>query len=167
MSASTRSPDTEARELLTRYWADTRGNLPLPVDPVYIARQLGLEVWATDLDRDTQGVLVGNPGVPATIHVNARDARTRQRYTCAHEIGHYLRRATSGDQQFGFVDKRDHLAAEGVDEEERWANAFAACLLMPEDLVRASLQRDPQQLAGVFEVSTLAMRYRLSNLGLR
>lgn len=60
---------------------------------------------------------------------------------------------------------------------ETEANAFAASLLMPADLVRSELQRlpgvvrqDPDRsaaaLAALFEVSDAAVGVRLINLGL-
>jgi Zn-dependent peptidase ImmA (M78 family) len=59
-------------------------------------------------------------------------------------------------------------AEAGVRRREREANRFAAELLMPETLVRASVERDgvdPHRLAGRFAVSDVAMGFRLVNLG--
>jgi Zn-dependent peptidase ImmA (M78 family) len=51
---------------------------------------------------------------------------------------------------------------------EREANEFAADLLMPAAMVRrhAGAVASPRDLAEAFEVSPIAMSYRLQNLGL-
>ncbi|MGH3938813.1 MAG: ImmA/IrrE family metallo-endopeptidase [Pseudonocardiaceae bacterium] len=160
------TPDMHATALLTQHWATSDGTYPLPVDPIYLARQLGMEVYLSDLDCDVSAVLVASPGQQTGIYLNQSDQRVRQRFSCAHEIGHFQRRRASGQQQFGFIDRRDHLSSTGLDPEERWANQFAAALLMPADLLQASPQRDPHQLARVYDVSERAMTHRLTNLGL-
>jgi Zn-dependent peptidase ImmA (M78 family) len=85
----------------------------------------------------------------------------------AHEIGHFVKRATAPDA-FEYVDRRDNLSATGTDPDEIYANEFAANLLMPEDWVRKYTEnnRSPAELAIVFGVSAEAMNYRLQNLGL-
>lgn len=142
------------------------GTYPLPVDPIYLARQLGMEVYLSDLAPDVSAVLIASPGQQTGIYLNQSDPQVRQRFSCAHEIGHYVRRHASGQQQFGFIDRRDHLSSTGLDPEERWANQFAAALLMPAGLLRVTLQGDPHQLAPLFDVSTEAMTHRLTKLGL-
>ncbi|MNJ73273.1 hypothetical protein D3C77_700470 [compost metagenome] len=54
------------------------------------------------------------------------------------------------------------------DPDERYANAFAATLLMPEKYVRKLYRsaRNIQELADAFGVSTAAMNFRLKNLGI-
>jgi len=77
----------------------------------------------------------------AAIGVNKKHSAVRQRFTIAHELG----------------------------QSERGANDFAAELLMPSDFVRPAFEKSPSvsALAPTFEVSELAMGYRLLNLGLR
>ena len=158
--------ETEAADALARYWAGPVGGLALPVDPVFIARQMGAEVWITDLDDGVSGVLIAEPGQQTAIHLSSTEAVVRQRYTCAHEIGHLVRRRAAGVTRFGFIDRRDHLSASGTDPEESWANRFAAALLMPASMLRDSPQRDPTNLAPVYGVSVRAMSIRLTTLGL-
>lgn len=162
----TGTPDAEAKTLLSRHWATPEGDYPVPVDPIYLARQLGMEVYLSDLAPDVSAVLVASPGQQTSIYLNRSDVRVRQRFSCAHEIGHYLRRRAAGQEQFGFIDRRDHFSSTGEDPEECWANQFAAALLMPADLLQASPQRNPHQLAPVFDVSPQAMTHRLAKLGL-
>jgi Zn-dependent peptidase ImmA (M78 family) len=154
--------------LALTYWdVDHYGRPLIPVDPVKIARTLGLLIYASELDDDVSGVLVKqNGGIPA-IHLNVRDAPVRQRFSCAHEIGHFWRRGAVDN--FGYVDKRDALASAGTDPEEIYANRFAAELLMPAQYVRdlATQGAKPESLAARFGVSLDAMRYRFFNLGLK
>ncbi len=69
---------------------------------------------------------------------------------------------------YEFVDERAELASTGQDPEERYANRFAAALLMPEELVRQEHRRGLGRvgLALRFGVSEEAMGYRLLTLGL-
>jgi Zn-dependent peptidase ImmA (M78 family) len=76
------------------------------------------------------------------------------------------------------VDFRDDRSSAGTDQEEIQANAFAAELLMPKDLVMRAVTETGlgpddsvdvlvDSLAEQFGVSRQAMDYRLVNLGIR
>jgi Zn-dependent peptidase ImmA (M78 family) len=125
------------------------------------------------------GVLVVQDG-RGVIGVNASDAPVRQRFTIAHECGHY---ELHKERMPVFIDKqflrpmlavfRDGKSSSGEDRLEREANAFAASLLMPEHLVleevsrlRLDVEDDAavDELARRFEVSRQAMSFRLANL---
>jgi Zn-dependent peptidase ImmA (M78 family) len=126
---------------------------------------------------DVSGILYRD-GSKAIIAVNATHARTRQRFTIAHEIGHL--RLHEGRPMFVDrsvrLDRRDERAARGVDAKEIEANSFAAALLMPEEMILSAVARLPRdsgrsqeiigRLARRFDVSAQAMEYRLANLGL-
>ena len=139
----------------------------VPVDPVPIARRLGMNVVDSYLDPEVAGALVKETGRDAVILVNGADSPNRKRFTVAHEIGHYVKRSASPDA-FEYVDRRDNLSAAGTDQDEIYANEFAANLLMPEEWVRKYTEttRSPAELAIVFGVSTDAMNFRLKNLGI-
>lgn len=101
----------------------------------------------------------------------------RRRFALAHELGHYL--LHYGESRV-FVDSptvfsRDGIAAQGVDRQEREANAFAAELLMPEQVLVGMIRQQPldafderavQSLAVKFGVSAHALTIRLTVLGL-
>jgi Zn-dependent peptidase ImmA (M78 family) len=161
--AGHRQAEKAASELLEECWDGT-----LPIDPVRIAKSLGVEVLRTDLKPDVSGALVKKQGKDPSILLNAEDSRNRKRFTCAHELGHYIRRAARPEQQYEYVDYRDARSSTGTDEEERYANSFAASLLMPEVAVRALKDQDMAafRMAKIFGVSPESMRYRLDNLGL-
>lgn len=150
-----------------------------PVSVQDIATQLGINVRLEKFDREDNlsGVLV-NDGTTVAMVINKSDPPTRQRFTMAHEIGHFYLKH-KGEL---FVDntvrlKRDGASGLAVDPFEIEANGFAAELLMPSDLLIKEVERIfkksgyksenlIEELAKHFEVSTQAMKYRLENLGL-
>lgn len=167
-----REAERDAAQLLdASWWQNGTRDFPLPVDPMALARALGLEVQAAFLASDESGniVIPNEDDANAVITLNASDHPNRQRFTCAHEIGHYLRRQRTGTRGRTLVDYRDTLAGLGTDREEIYANQFAAALLMPGRLVqRFRLQhRDsPEAMALRFGTSVQAMNVRLRNLRL-
>ena len=145
--------NTSAHALLKDIWGDRK----FPVDPVWIANELGLDVVETTLDDDVSGALLKEPEQDPVIILNRNDSNVRKRF----ENGQPL--------EYEFVDSRGKLASQGVDSEEIFANNFAACLLMPEKEVRRlnNAGYAPVMMASYFGVSDDAIRYRLKNLGLR
>lgn len=162
-------PEQDAGQVLEQAWRPLDDPGALPVDPVRIARSLGMEVYAAVLPSGESGMLVGAPDTDPVIYINERDGAPRQRFTCAHEIGHYVGRVGAGDTSFRFRDKRDQLSSEGTDPDEVYANRFAAALLMPAPAVgrEHAKTRNPALLASRFGVSAAAMTIRLEVLGLR
>lgn len=150
----------KAQEVLERFWGDT-----IPVDPARIAHKMGIQVANAYLDPDVAGAIEKRDGQPAAIYLSEGDHPNRKRFTCAHEIGHFVRH---GEEDFEYVDYRDGTASMGIDEEERFANAFAAALLMPEKEVRRlhGIGMHQKDMAGAFGVSEAAMVNRLKNLNL-
>lgn len=156
--------EKDALELLEETWDGE-----LPVDPVRIAKELGLEVIGVSFKKDVSGALMKKEGeTDPTILLNVKDNRTRKRFSCAHELGHYILRSSEPTPQYEYVDYRDQNSSTGTNEEERYANSFAASLLMPEPAVRALHEPElpPFRLAKKFGVSPEAMANRLDNLGL-
>lgn len=151
---------TAAQEVLRKYWAKS-----IPVDPARIARAMGIEVANANLDPDIAGAIEKRDGQPAAIYLSAGDHPNRKRFTCAHEIGHFVKH---GEEDFEYIDYRDGTTSMGIDSDERFANTFAAALLMPEKEVRRlrALGMNEQEMAGELGVSEAAMVNRLKNLGL-
>ncbi|RBY91429.1 toxin [Blastococcus sp. TF02A-30] len=119
------------------------------------------------MDLDVSGTLRRSHG-ETVIDLNRSDAPVRQRFTCAHELGHFVYN-TSGVEPasaFEFVDFRSTLAAAGVDPAEIYANRFAAALLMPEDEVRKRQHLGVPLSALSFNVSEQAMSLRWRSLGI-
>lgn len=153
------------------------GQLHVPVDVEQVAKHLRIRVEYADFGEACSGVLVKSDDGTAVIGVNWEHHSNRQRFTIAHEIGHF---ALNHDGST-FVDKgtyarfRDEESHSGNVTEERQANQFAAVLLMPTRLVKEAFEErmfDPgddtalDDMARAFQVSPQAMMFRVQNLGL-
>ena len=93
------------------------------------------------------------------ILVNAAEPETRQHFTIAHELGHWICQCLEGSVKPVYCRAEDV----GVDPEaralEREANIFAANLVMPKEAVQAAAGENR------FGVSDEAFAWRLYNLG--
>jgi Zn-dependent peptidase ImmA (M78 family) len=165
MTTATRDPERDAQDLLESAWGHR-----LPVDPIFIARELGIQVYNAYLDPGVSGTLEKTAGyADPVITLNIKDSRNRRRFTCAHELGHYVMRSNSTDSgRWTYIDRRDPLSKTGRDPEEVYANRFAAALLMPADRVKQLWAEHHNQaaLAAEFKVSADAISFRLENLEL-
>lgn len=145
---------------------------PPPVDLGKIARYLGIRIDYRDLGSECSGVLVRNSSGGGVIGVNWADHTNRQRFTVAHEIGHYVLHEGGA-----FVDRHYRLnvstdSGSGSRQEETEANQFAAALLMPKKWVSRTFRdydydlslddNELRDLAARFRVSAQAMAIRLS-----
>jgi Zn-dependent peptidase ImmA (M78 family) len=160
--AITHSAEREAARILATVW---RGGFP--IDPVKIADALGIDVKDAELRPDVAGALVKKVGADPVILVNARDHANRKRFTCAHELGHFVQHEDAPDT-YEYIDFRDALSTTGADPDERFANTFAAALLMPVAEVQRLYDegRSTSEMSYYFGVSQDAMTFRLKNLGL-
>jgi Zn-dependent peptidase ImmA (M78 family) len=165
-----RPAERQATDLLRAAWQrlPDDGGFVTPVNPFLIAERFGITVVNHPLESDMSGMLVKRPTEDPLIYINASDSEVRRRFTCAHELGHYVARTTGrSDDSFGYIDRRGPSAAHGTDPSEVYANQFAAELLMPRENVRALASHlKDAALAVRFNVSLGAMRYRLVNLGI-
>ena len=136
-----------------------------PVDVRYIAGLAGIHVVPWSFDDEICAILVITEGRKA-IGVNRSHARTRQRFSIAHELGHYF----LGHTNTVNVSLKDQFLSNTQSNpfQERQANEFGARLLMPaksiqEDFVAfsGSLSR----LAELYEVSEQSMWIRLTETG--
>ena len=154
-----RHPSYAANELLEQAGVSAP---PVPVEELVM--QCGVLLHKGKLPEAVSGLLI-ELAHGALIAVNKVHVTTRQRFTIAHELGHHLLAHT---ERF-HLNLGDGTPAEYNYRLERAANEFAADLLMPRPLVTKAFQENPttSSLAGIFEVSDIAMGYRLVNLGLR
>lgn len=150
---------------------------PIPVEE--IARSKGIDVRKSEEpDSNISGFLFWGSEKPI-IGVNRKHHTNRQRFTIAHELGHYLlHNSTTQDLYLDHSFKvllRDERSSEGIDEIEREANLFAAEFLMPEHFLQNDLHGRRQidvedeaflrELAQRYQVSQQALIFRLANLG--
>lgn len=160
------TPKNEARRLRDEAY-NVDGKMRMPIDVFTIAENLGLAIVPKPLPPNLAGFIIKeeNESMP-TIFVNANDGEQRRRFTVAHELGHYMKHRN--EDEIAYVDNRDELASTGTDPAERWCNAFAAELLMPEALVKRYWAEgwSFEQIRKRFNVSKAAMSNRLNFLGL-
>ncbi|MBK1870622.1 ImmA/IrrE family metallo-endopeptidase [Aestuariivirga sp. YIM B02566] len=146
--------------------AEHQGIAPVPVGA--IAKSLGLAVKVATLPVDISGEIKPDTHASAgfQIRVNKHEAKTRQRFTIAHEIAHFL--------------LHKHLIKDGLtdsilyrskltNKREAEANRLAADILMPWSLVDSwrtglkgvDIRSLAPQLASYLEVSEVALKIRL------
>jgi Zn-dependent peptidase ImmA (M78 family) len=135
----------------------------LPVLVEQVAKSVGLEVIAFPFHQKISGVLKKEQGI---IAINKNHSPVRQRFTAAHELGHFL----LGHGMEDVTDDREvDESFEKPDLKEREANLFASALLMPADRVKEAIKKEGQdidKLASIFGVSKQAMTIRLLALKL-
>lgn len=149
-------------------FAITQGLESCPLDVRGVAEKFNIEVEYVPMspDDDLSGVLFKDEDKDTwAILVNEKHHPNRQRYTIAHELGHFcLHRHLHKrfeDQIF--------FRGEESNKEEWQTNDFASSILIPEDEFRKFIRsgkRSIEELAKKFKVSTLALRIRAKNLGM-
>ncbi|WP_439628646.1 ImmA/IrrE family metallo-endopeptidase [Shinella sp.] len=133
----------------------------IPLDVRSLAEVLGLTIEAFPMDENTSGYLENIQGT-WTLGVNSLHHRNRQRFTIAHEIGHYFLHRDHSSFRDGLLFRK----AVDYSPHEREANVFASLLLMPRlEFQRALMNADLAQVADMFGVSKQAAQYRLEHLG--
>ena len=140
---------------------NARSQVPniFPIDPILVAHSYNLEVFTASLPRDVSGQIFYKE---KKIFIEATDYITRQSFSIAHEIGHFILHNDGTNH----VSKRDTSSALGIDEKEIEANTFAANLLMPQNEILRLIgnKYTLDSMASYFGVSSLAMEYRLNKL---
>jgi Zn-dependent peptidase ImmA (M78 family) len=161
--------ESDSRKLLeSSWWLNPKKNYPLPVDPVILAVKLGIKVKISFLPSDVSGETsipyMGNP----EISLNKNDELTRNRFACAHGIGHYIHSRNSTNFDLLFVDYRSTLMNLDNTPEEVYCNQFASALLMPAHIVQSFWKEyvSLDNMAKIFGTSVKALESRLLNLNL-
>lgn len=148
---------------------------PVPVEQIAISN--GIQVVRSAAEWSESGFLLRDNG-RTIIGINSRNSTKRQRFSIAHELGHWCLHKGKPlivDQSV-MISKRDDVSSQATDREEIEANQFAAELLMPKQFVADAVKRHMRTSAGSreefvtalardFDVSTEAMGWRLINLG--
>jgi Zn-dependent peptidase ImmA (M78 family) len=153
--------------------------LKTPVDVNFLVQQEGIMIMKKSLEDSVSGMLVIKDD-QSIIVVNISHHSNRQRFTIAHELGHYFLHKSSANVFFdeSLLFFRDEKSTQGTKFQEVEANIFAAELLMPEQVMRERISQKPLdalddfeqsalgQLATEFQVSCQALTIRLMRLGL-
>lgn len=152
----------------------------IPVNVIGLANELGITVYETDIKNDKVSGYISKDNDGYYICVNKKHAATRQLFTIAHEIGHYILHKDVldtgnllptmykvGNGITPALARADYNSAE-YRAMETEANRFAASLLMPrEEFIRKADEcEDLVELALAFKVSVGAASIRANNLGI-
>ncbi|MCB2178825.1 ImmA/IrrE family metallo-endopeptidase [bacterium] len=141
-----------------------------PIAPDEIAIELGITVYYWKFPNEVSGILVSE-GESYKIGINQSHPNVRQRFSIAHELGHFIYQRDR-DLFMDFTDNEMSLL--GHNEKDRTneiqANQFAASLLMPKAWVEKDFKKFGEiglhLLAQRYIVSEQAMWFRLKNLKL-
>jgi Zn-dependent peptidase ImmA (M78 family) len=160
----------KAEEVLALFQITDPSQLPVRVER--IANVLGLSInyfnpqnipEGSGLSANISGMIDG-----FTVFVNSEDHPKRQRFTIAHEIGHYLlhSKRSRGFKEIFYRDLT-HDYGEGAAREEE-ANNFAEGLLMPDRIFArcVSFGTSDEILADMFKVSTQSIQAKKQKLAL-
>lgn len=143
------------------------------IDPIAEARDLGITVKECNpfdgiLRPGDSGMIEKRDDGNVIIYYDGTDHPNRQRFTIAHEIGHYALGHLDGNTK-KFRDTSKNYSLSNYDIQEADANSYAAKLLMPKAKIDFLIKEEEiysiSELARLFKVSKVAMTYRLKNLG--
>ncbi len=143
---------------------DSHGSYPIAVGK--LAKSFGIVLKKATLEGNLAGEIKEVDGI-VTVRVNSHDVKARQRYTIAHEIAHFLlhrQYLSDGIQDTPLY--RSHLS----NQIEREADALAADILMPMEIVQSLMDENSKEYKGErlyevvadsLEVSKIALKIRL------
>lgn len=187
-------PRTEAHHrvaadnALARHASSTGAAIELPVPVELIVEStFGLSILWDEIDEPDDMMILG--ALHPSEHMIVMNTRHQdlfervvgpERFTLAHELGHWIYDADDPAQMsLDFSDRQDevycyHREAGELPDQTRIreinANKFAACLLLPEHLVKAAdiddVIADFRETAARWGVSQRTLRIRMDGLGL-
>lgn len=145
------------RDLVWQLYLDLGINqLPININP--ICRMLNIQVKMCNMNGSGYtATLRKNEHV---IFINKNESKGRQRFTCAHELGHILLKHTNAiGKLYRDPQKEDNL-------DERDANVFASRLLAPAIILRDINATNAPQIAKICKISIQAAEFRAERLKL-
>lgn len=142
----------------------------IPIDPILIANKLGIKVYEVNFKDNNMSGIITKQDDKVVIYIEKDHHPNRQRFTVAHEIGHYILHIKN-DSVHQYI---EYQRNDNYDPKEVEANNFAGALLMPKDKIIKTWNKYKELTIDVlitilskeFIVSESAMRIRLNNLGL-
>jgi uncharacterized protein DUF955 len=182
MAVQMADPATAALELLAEF-DDKYGLGEVPPSPVeeIAGSLLLLDVVEVDDIRAVDGAPQDAGRISSMLTTTNRTiwvdrfeserSQGRRRFTVAHELGHWLLHAQRGDKKHfeRFCRAADLDPGADPERQEREANAFAAALLMPEEIISMIAPGcgfNLGLLSAQFDVSVPALELRLTKLKL-
>lgn len=144
-------------------YEDCKLNIEKFINDLSLSEGNTIEIRYVSLPKATSGILNQENG-KWIMSINKNDNPKRQRFTLAHELGHYILHKNKND----FFEDSVFFRGEEKTSIEYAANQFAATLLMPKKKVRSLIlsgTKAVKDLAETFDVSIPAMKFRLTELG--
>ncbi|WP_054177112.1 ImmA/IrrE family metallo-endopeptidase [Citrobacter sp. CtB7.12] len=135
----------------------------IPFDLDSFISKIGIELHRIIMDDELSGMLQKNTEGRWIISVNSLHHPKRQRFTLAHELGHYF---LHRNRAISFVDEALYRSTH-MDSMEYEANNFAGALLMPKKQLidfMNSKGTDAELISEYFNVSVLAAKIRVETL---
>ena len=136
---------------------------PIPV--LEIAERSGVNVVFANFGANSEKVSGFCDFENSRLYVNAEDIQERQSFTMAHELGHWLLHRSfflKNPELYPVLPRFSDPDRDNPMEKE--ANKFAACLLVPERLLKPVQGAPISRLASVFGVSRTMMEFRVKNI---
>ncbi|MGA0242093.1 MAG: ImmA/IrrE family metallo-endopeptidase [Candidatus Marinamargulisbacteria bacterium] len=140
-----------------------------PINLTNISKKEGFSIFYQKLPHNISGI-IENTLNEKNIFINKEHMPTRQRFSLAHELGHHFldHFTTEAHKDTTTIFRREGEVLP-IDRE---ANRFAAELLMPSAFLRKEIALTKKEidhdvledLARTFQVSVIALTYRLQNL---
>jgi predicted transcriptional regulator len=140
----------KAAEILARF-----GVSRPPVDPEIIAENLGFDVVYVDFADAVSREIAGLYDFASRkIYINKHMPTNRKTFTIAHELAHALLHEEYAKSQEYRAMPRSNYYMQGKPHQEVEADVFAACLLVPKDMLnRYKNFADIDELSDMFSVS--------------
>ncbi|HBZ14947.1 MAG TPA: ImmA/IrrE family metallo-endopeptidase [Pantoea sp.] len=135
----------------------------VPFDLDSFIKKINIVLERTELDDEVSGMLRKTDDGAWIITVNSLHHIKRQRFTLAHELGHYF---LHRNRALEFVDKALYRSSH-MDSMEYEANNFAGALLMPREALTEFIVKygaTAELIAEHFNVSVLAAKIRVETL---
>ncbi len=144
---------------------DGKGPIPVPIEE--LCAQLDIsKIAELETEAFEGGLITDTPRSSGIILVNMNRPRQRQRFSIAHELGHFLIPTHMPSADGRFLCSREDMRKLSAKENDRRArmeveaNRFSALILIPPPAFRKDLQALPN--ANLSHVVRLARRYDVS-----
>lgn len=139
-----------------------------PVDVHKIAKLLGFTIIESDFPNNYSGEIFIEGDIKS-IGINKNHTQKRQRFSIAHELGHYLNAHQYFDEDGKMLEDTEFDFTNPLHRQEKEANMFASELLIPKEFLVRDLNEfglDIDKLTDKYQVSEQAMWIRLTSLRL-
>jgi len=139
------------------------------IDVEFLAEKNGISIKREKFDdQKISGYIQTKTNVGTNIVVNKDNSPERQRFTIAHELGHYFLHSAQSVHvddiaTTDLVLYRNEVSSQATHLFEIEANQFAAELLMPEMLISKDVERFQKENLGMSDiVEKLSKKYNVS-----